>query len=154
MPGPATGLPCAVSGGHTVAQAPLHLLVVPLSASNRYRVRPRLSTRMVPSFELAVLSEAGADLFAAGAGPMAALELSCEEPPHPAIVTAATPAAIPIEAADRVRVKSMEAVVGDGRSGSQRDLGSKGRALSTSRRRAHRGTPGRSEPSSQARPSA
>src|SRR5258708_38840976 len=38
----------AVSGGHAVAHAPEHVLVVPVSCANRYRVRPCESTRMLP----------------------------------------------------------------------------------------------------------
>src|SRR4051794_41532539 len=47
-PLPATGLPPARSGGQACAQAPVHALLVPLSAWNRYRVRPWESTRIFP----------------------------------------------------------------------------------------------------------
>jgi len=47
------GFPLVVSGGHSLAQAPAQLLIVPLSAWNRYSVRPLPSTRTLPSFVLA-----------------------------------------------------------------------------------------------------
>jgi ABC-type sugar transport system permease subunit len=51
------GFPLVVSGGHSLAQAPSHLLIVPLSAWNRYSVRPLPSTRTLPSFVLASATE-------------------------------------------------------------------------------------------------
>src|SRR6266568_297452 len=47
-PLPACGAPLTVTGGHAAAHAPEHMDVLPLSASNRYRVRPWLSTRALP----------------------------------------------------------------------------------------------------------
>jgi hypothetical protein len=44
------------------------MLVVPLSASNRYSVRPLPSTRTLPSFELASATEAPPELLAAAVG--------------------------------------------------------------------------------------
>src|SRR6185295_8406394 len=48
MPRPATGLPVTRSGGQAVAHAPVHALLVPWSAWNRYSVRPWESTRIFP----------------------------------------------------------------------------------------------------------
>src|SRR5258708_10590682 len=42
----------AVSGGHAVAHAPEHVLVVPVSCANRYRVRPCESGRLLPGLLL------------------------------------------------------------------------------------------------------
>jgi len=53
-PDAAVGVPLARSGGHAVAQAPLHVLVLPESCVNRYSVRPCESTRIVPNAVLAV----------------------------------------------------------------------------------------------------
>src|SRR5258708_25205442 len=47
-PLPACGAPLTVTGGHAAAHAPEHVDALPLSASNRYRVRPWLSTRALP----------------------------------------------------------------------------------------------------------
>src|ERR1700752_2763294 len=47
-PVPAVGVPLASSGGHAVAHAPVHALMVPESALNRYRVRPLALTRIDP----------------------------------------------------------------------------------------------------------
>src|SRR5690349_776595 len=47
-PAPAVGSPLVRSGGQMLAQAPAHALRAPLSASNRYRVRPWASARTVP----------------------------------------------------------------------------------------------------------
>ena len=48
-PAPAFGVPVVVSGGQAFAQAPKHVLLAPLSFSNRYSVRPCASTRILPS---------------------------------------------------------------------------------------------------------
>src|SRR5882757_1663493 len=48
MPLPATGLPVTTSGGQLTAQLPEHLLLPPVSFLNRYKVRPRESTRIFP----------------------------------------------------------------------------------------------------------
>lgn len=48
-PSPATGFPVTVTGGQAVAQSPLQVDFEEVSASQRYRVRPSPSTRMVPS---------------------------------------------------------------------------------------------------------
>ncbi len=48
-PVPAEAWPVVTTGGQATAHAPLHSLVVPESFSNRYRVRPCESTRIVPS---------------------------------------------------------------------------------------------------------
>ena len=47
-PVPAVGVPLARSGGHAVAHAPVHALMVPESALNRYRARPVELTRIDP----------------------------------------------------------------------------------------------------------
>jgi hypothetical protein len=47
-PVPAVGLSEARTGGHALAQAPEQLLVVPVSAWNRYSVRPDASTMIWP----------------------------------------------------------------------------------------------------------
>jgi len=46
-----------VSGGHTLAHAPPQALIGPLSASNRYSVRPCASTSTLPSFVFASLTD-------------------------------------------------------------------------------------------------
>jgi hypothetical protein len=105
-PDPATGFGFVVKGGHAPPQAPLQVLEVPVSAANRYSVRPLLSTRNLPSF--AVVRSTAVPLAAAGATGAGApyapdapelddapeLELVVLElPPHPATATAtaATP---------------------------------------------------------------
>src|SRR6476620_4916932 len=50
MPSPATALPDVSSGAHSFAQLPEHVLLPPLSFSNRYKVRPLPSTRIRPVF--------------------------------------------------------------------------------------------------------
>src|SRR3954447_14500 len=67
-PLPAVGLPVVTSGGHAEAHAPVHVLLAPVSACQRYRVRPRESIRMGPKLPLArstvpddALVEDGAD---------------------------------------------------------------------------------------------
>ena len=47
-PVPAVGLSEARTGGHALAQAPEQLLAVPVSAWNRYSVRPDASTMIWP----------------------------------------------------------------------------------------------------------
>jgi hypothetical protein len=54
----AAGAPLVVSGGHAVAQAPSQRLELPLSASNRYSVRPLPSTRILPRSEFATATDA------------------------------------------------------------------------------------------------
>jgi hypothetical protein len=44
----AVGLPVTSSGGQATAQLPEHLLFPPVSFLNRYKVRPRESTRIFP----------------------------------------------------------------------------------------------------------
>src|SRR4051812_5627559 len=48
-PTPTTVLPFVRSGGHALAHAPVHVLLVPESFWNRYRVRPWGSSRILPS---------------------------------------------------------------------------------------------------------
>src|SRR5512132_575269 len=56
----ALGVAVVVSGGHACAQAPLHTLLEPWSASHRYSARPLASTRKVPSeLVLVATTEAG-----------------------------------------------------------------------------------------------
>ena len=57
-PPPAVGLPLARSGGHAVAHPPVHVLVVPVSFWNRYRVLPCESTRTLPAPVFATLTVA------------------------------------------------------------------------------------------------
>src|ERR1700751_4730433 len=52
-PVPAVGVTLASRGGHAVAHAPVHALMVPESALNRYRVRPLALTRIDPRLLLA-----------------------------------------------------------------------------------------------------
>ena len=47
-PLPTAGWPVARSGGQDVAQAPVQVLIVPVSFANRYRVRPCELTRIWP----------------------------------------------------------------------------------------------------------
>ena len=69
-PVPAVGLPVVSSGGHAVAHAPVHALLAPTSALNRYTVRPVESTRIRPkrlfaTRTVAVLVDAAAALLGA-----------------------------------------------------------------------------------------
>src|SRR5947209_5261929 len=86
-PLPAVGLPFATSGGHAVAHAPEHALLVAESALNRYSVRPCESTRIEPRLLLATWTVAvlagvvvafdfagGGDAVAAPPPPQAATE--------------------------------------------------------------------------------
>ena len=59
-PLPPTGWPVAVSGGQSIAQVVVQLLIVAESLANAYRVRPLASTRIMPSDEFATMTEAGA----------------------------------------------------------------------------------------------
>jgi hypothetical protein len=61
-PLPAFGVPLVRNGGQALAQAPEHVLFEPVSFSNRYRVRPCESTRILPrpvllTFTVAALAE-------------------------------------------------------------------------------------------------
>jgi hypothetical protein len=58
-PLPAVGWPVVRSGGQAAAQAPVQALVVAESFENRYRVRPRESTRIWPRLLLAAPTAAG-----------------------------------------------------------------------------------------------
>jgi hypothetical protein len=71
-----------VRGGHRLAHAPEHVLVVLLSAANRYSVRPRLSTRILPSLEEAssTVDVALAALVEAGVGGLVEPPLGAEPP--------------------------------------------------------------------------
>ena len=51
-PAPTVGLPLARSGGHTLAHAAAQALRVPESFANTYRVRPSVSSRIVPRLPL------------------------------------------------------------------------------------------------------
>src|SRR4051794_37491767 len=67
-PLPTVGLPLATSGGQLTAQAPEQALLVPLSASKRYTVRPCASTSTSPRLLLAtatVAADVGLDVAAA-----------------------------------------------------------------------------------------
>ena len=68
-PVPAVGLPLASSGGHAVAHAPVHALLAPTSALNRYRVRPVESTRIDPRplFATPTVAEAPLEVFGVAA---------------------------------------------------------------------------------------
>src|SRR5713101_2455733 len=76
-PPPACGVPLTVTGGHAAAHAPVHVDVPPLSASNRYIVRPWPSTRALPG-----IPEMAAWLIVVAAAllddPVAAGLLACE----------------------------------------------------------------------------
>jgi hypothetical protein len=52
-PPPAFGFPVVSSGGQAVAQAPLQVLLLPVSACHRYSVLPWESTRTDPRLVLA-----------------------------------------------------------------------------------------------------
>src|SRR3954447_21311384 len=97
-PAPAVAPPFVVSGGHTLAHAPPHALALPLSASNRYSVRPVPSTRILPSFEPASATDAPPEP-AAGDADLVAGPPSA--PPQPATASAIT--ATPATAAVRAR---------------------------------------------------
>ena len=73
-----------------LAHAPSQLLVAPLSFSKRYRVRPRASTRIRPSFVSRVLTVPVAVLGAARVAPYADPPpvVPDVEPPQPATTTA------------------------------------------------------------------
>jgi hypothetical protein len=76
-PVPAVGVTLASRGGHAVAHAPVHALMVPESALNRYRVRPLALTRIDPRLlfatrTVAVLVVAVVVLVAGGAAVAAA----------------------------------------------------------------------------------
>src|SRR5215217_4374393 len=89
---PATASPltwafeAVVAGGHAAAQDPEHVLVEPLSPSNRYSVRPCASTSTVPSAVCRVPIVAGADAAAAAVlvGFGAEYDVPDVEPPHAA----------------------------------------------------------------------
>src|SRR4051812_46330610 len=83
MPRPATSPAGALTGGRTLAHAPVQVLVVLLSCSNRYSDRPCVSTRMLPS-GLCATETTGAVID----GVWPALAAAGEEPPHPAATTA------------------------------------------------------------------
>jgi hypothetical protein len=57
-PVPAIGFPFVPNGGQAVAQAPKHVLFDPVSFSNRYRLRPEESTRILPRLVLLTLTVA------------------------------------------------------------------------------------------------
>jgi hypothetical protein len=89
-PGPAFALPPVVSGGQTLAHAPSQLLIAPLSFSKRYRVRPRASTTIRPSFVRRVLTVPTAGVGVARVAPYADPLLSPPDvEPPPAATTAA-----------------------------------------------------------------
>ena len=85
-PVPAVGLPATSSGGHAVAHAPAHALLVPESALNRYRVRPVELTRIDPRLLFATPTVAEAPLEDFGVAAVAALP----PPPHTAMARAAS----------------------------------------------------------------
>ena len=83
-PVPALGAPVASSGGHAVAHAPVHALMVPESALNRYRVRPPAFTRIDPRLLFATPTVAEAPVVVFGVAAVAALP----PPPHAATARA------------------------------------------------------------------
>src|ERR1700753_3163492 len=86
-PAPAVVLPLAKSGGHAVAHAPVHALLVAESALNRYSVRPCESTRIDPRLLLATRTAVvgvGVGVVFAFAGAVAAVAA----PPPPQAATA------------------------------------------------------------------
>src|ERR1700735_1385638 len=78
-PAPAVGLPVARSGGHAAAHPPVHALLVPTSALNRYRVRPVELTRIDPRLLFPTPTVADAPLEVVGVAAVAA-----PPPPHAA----------------------------------------------------------------------
>src|SRR5262249_9602532 len=66
VPFSAVGWPAARRGGQAAAQPPVQELVVPLSFSNRYRVRPWESTRIWPRSLLARPTMAGRPVLLCG----------------------------------------------------------------------------------------
>jgi hypothetical protein len=80
----AVGVPLEVSGGHVVAQAPVHVLVLPESCVNRYSVLPCESTRTVPREVLAVPTLVG------GVDALGVVDAVAPPPPHAAMAGAAS----------------------------------------------------------------
>src|SRR3954451_20568573 len=89
-PCPTVGLPLATSGGQLTAQATEQALLVPLSASKRYTVRPCASTRTSPTLLLATAMVA-ADVGWAGAAACTAVSLRPPLLPHAAVTSASDP---------------------------------------------------------------
>src|SRR3954447_12271188 len=106
-PLPAVGLPVVTSGGHAEAHAPVHVLLAPVSACHRYRVRPWESIRMGPKLPLArstvpddALVEDGAD---DAGGPLAPVVVCLLELPLPHAATAIALKASAVAAASGAR---------------------------------------------------
>ena len=89
---PATaGVALVRSGGHAIAHAPVHVLLVPESALNRYSVRPAESTRIRPKRVFATRTDAvrvGAVVVFDATGGEAAV--AAPPPPHAATARAAS----------------------------------------------------------------
>src|SRR3954453_7750167 len=104
-PLPAVGLPLARSGGRALAQAPEHMLFVPVSFWNRYSVRPWESTRTVPRLPAFAVPTVAAcpDVVWGGA---AAAVAPPPPPPHAATpsATSGTAAALAMKVMDLLRV--------------------------------------------------
>src|SRR6476659_2617538 len=108
-PLPAVGLPPEVKGGQALWQAPEQLLMLGLSASNKYSVRPCASTRILPRlvFRTSTVELAAEPVLADDAGavlPPVGIEEACVVLllsllllPQPLFATAiATTAATPV----------------------------------------------------------
>ena len=109
-PLPAVGLPVVRSGGHAAAHAPVHALLEPTSALNRYRVRPMELTRIDPRllFATPMVAEAPLEAFAVAA---------VAAPPPPQAATARATSGITTALARKVRgLLRVMSLLGVGRS--------------------------------------
>jgi hypothetical protein len=93
-PLPAAGALVVKSGGQAAAQAPVHVLFPPVSASHRYSVLPRESTRIEPSplFATPTVADAVLEVFAVGVEADAGGDAVAALPPQAA--TARAPSGI------------------------------------------------------------
>src|SRR3954451_1890109 len=111
-PLPALSLPFARSGGQGVAQAPEHALFVLVSLLNRYSVRPRESTRILPSLLLLAtrtfVTACRAAMVECGAAALGGACAAVAPPPPP---QAATPSATSGTAAAPSRVNGFLVVM-------------------------------------------
>jgi hypothetical protein len=88
-PVPAFGFSFVRNGGQRLAQAPKHVLFGPVSFSNRYRLRPRESTRILPRLVVLTLTVAPPEALGCFVVVVDGLALALPEPPpQPAIATA------------------------------------------------------------------
>lgn len=89
-PRPALGRLVVKSGGQAVAQAPLQVLFVPVSARHRYSVLPRASTRIDPRplFATPTVAAVALAVFAVGVEVDAGRDAVSSPPPQAAMARA------------------------------------------------------------------